>query len=58
VPLDEARALAALSTAAAVELRVVEGAGHSFQAGDELRRTPPPLLEMIESVAAWMRRWL
>ncbi|HSQ61325.1 MAG TPA: hypothetical protein VLT84_13030 [Acidobacteriota bacterium] len=58
VPLEEARALAALAPAATTELRVIEGAGHSFQAGDELRRTPPPLLEMVESVAAWMRRWL
>lgn len=58
VPLAEARALAALAPAATTELRLIEGAGHSFQAGDELRRTPPPLLEMVESVAAWMRRWL
>jgi dipeptidyl aminopeptidase/acylaminoacyl peptidase len=58
VPLEEARALAALAPAATTELRVIEGAGHSFQAGDELRRTPPPLLEMVESVAAWMRRRL
>ncbi len=58
VSLEEARALAAMGPAERTELRIVEGAGHSFQAGDTLRRTPPPLLEMVESVAAWMRRWL
>lgn len=58
VPLSEAEALAALGRSTSTELRVVEGAGHSFQAGDTMRRTPPPLLDMVEAVAAWMRRWV
>lgn len=58
VPLSEAEALAAMGRSTATELRIVEGAGHSFQAGDKMRRTPPPLLDMVEAVAAWMRRWL
>ena len=58
VRLDEARALVAMTPDERAELKVIEGAGHSFQAGDRLRRTPPPLLEMVESVTAWMRRWL
>jgi len=58
VPLSEAEELAAFGRSTATELRVIEGAGHSFQAGDKLRRTPPPLLDALESVAAWMRRWL
>lgn len=58
VPLSEAEALAAMGRSTATELRVVEGAGHSFQAGDAMRRTPPPLLDMVEAVTAWMRRWL
>ena len=58
VRLDEARSLVAMAPDERATLKVIEGAGHSFQAGDELRRTPPPLLEMIKSVTAWMRRWL
>ena len=58
VPLEEARALADFGRSTHVELRVVEGAGHSFQAGDKIRRTPPPLLDAVEAVTAWMRRWV
>jgi uncharacterized protein len=58
VPLTEARTFASFGRSTSVELRVIEGAGHSFQAGDKIRRTPPPLLDAVESVAAWMRRWL
>ena len=58
VPLSEAETLAGFGRSTSTELRVIEGAGHSFQAGDEIRRTPPPLLDAVESVAAWMRRWL
>lgn len=58
VPLSEAEELAGFGRSTATELRVIEGAGHSFQAGDKIRRTPPPLLDAVESVAAWMRRWL
>ena len=58
VPLDEARELAAHAPSASSELRIIGGAGHSFQAGDEIRRTPPQLLDTIELAAAWMRRWL
>ncbi|HET9951745.1 MAG TPA: alpha/beta hydrolase [Candidatus Eisenbacteria bacterium] len=58
VPLAEAKELASFGRSTSVELKVIEGAGHSFQAGDELRRTPPALLDAIESVTAWMRRWL
>jgi pimeloyl-ACP methyl ester carboxylesterase len=55
---DEARELAALGGPGGATLRIVEGAGHSFQAGDAIRRITPPLLETIEAAAAWMRRWL
>ncbi|MEK7348373.1 MAG: alpha/beta fold hydrolase [Candidatus Eisenbacteria bacterium] len=58
VPLAEAEEFAAFGRSTATELRIIEGAGHSFQAGDKIRRTPPPLLDTVESVAAWMRRWL
>ncbi|HEU4724337.1 MAG TPA: alpha/beta fold hydrolase [Candidatus Eisenbacteria bacterium] len=58
VPRAEAETLAGFGRSTATELRMVEGAGHSFQAGDKIRRTPPPLLDAVESVAAWMRRWL
>ncbi len=58
VPLSEAEELAGFGRSTATELRIIEGAGHSFQAGDKIRRTPPPLLDAVESVAAWMRRWL
>jgi uncharacterized protein len=58
VSMDEARALAAAGAANMTELLVVEGAGHGFQAGDVIRRTPPQLLDMVEAVTAWMRRWL
>lgn len=58
VPLNEARTLASRANAASTEFHIVQGAGHSFQAGDTIRRTPPELLEMIEVAVAWMRRWL
>ena len=58
VSMDEARALAQAGASNLTELVVIEGAGHGFQAGDVLRRTPPPLLDMTEATAAWMRRWL
>ncbi len=58
VAVEEARALAAAGAANMTELLVVEGAGHTFQAGDVIRRTPPQLLDMVEAVTAWMRRWL
>ena len=58
VPLAEAEELAAFGRSTSTELRIIEGAGHSFQAGDKIRLTPPPLLDAVESVAAWMRRWL
>lgn len=58
VPLTEAREFASFGRSTSVELRIIEGAGHSFQAGDKIRRTPPPLLDAVEAVAAWMRRWL
>lgn len=58
VPLEEAKTLASFGRSTGVELRVVADAGHSFQAGDKIRRTPPPLLDAVEAVTAWMRRWL
>lgn len=58
VTMEEARALATASAANLTELRVIEGTGHGFQAGDVIRRTPPQLLEMADAVSAWMRRWL
>ncbi|HEU4394812.1 MAG TPA: alpha/beta fold hydrolase [Planctomycetota bacterium] len=58
VSIDEAREIASHAAAASTELHVIEGAGHSFQAGDKIRRTPPQLLDMVERVTAWMRRWL
>ncbi len=58
VSMEEARALAAAGAANMTELLVVEGAGHGFEAGDVIRRTPPQLLDMVEAVTAWMRRWL
>ncbi len=58
VPTAEAQEFASFGRSTSVELRIIEGAGHSFQAGDKIRRTPPPLLDAVESVAAWMRRWL
>jgi fermentation-respiration switch protein FrsA (DUF1100 family) len=58
VLMDEARALAVSGAASLTELRVVERAAHGFQAGDALRRTPPPLLDMSDAVTSWMRRWL
>jgi dienelactone hydrolase len=58
VPAEEARAIAERAPAASTELRMIEGADHGFLAGDTIRRTPPQLLDMIEAVAAWMRRWL
>lgn len=56
VPVEEGRTLASWGPPATTELAIIEGAGHSFQAGDKIRRTPPQLLEMIERVSAWMRR--
>jgi pimeloyl-ACP methyl ester carboxylesterase len=54
----EARALAEAAPANLTELRMVEGASHRFEAADVLRRTPAPLLELRDAVAAWFRRWL
>jgi pimeloyl-ACP methyl ester carboxylesterase len=56
VPVEEGRVLASWGPPATTELAIIEGAGHSFQAGDKIRRTPPQLLEMIERVSAWVRR--
>lgn len=56
VPLEEGQTLASWGPQETTELVVIENAGHSFQAGDKIRRTPPQLLEMIEHVTAWMRR--
>jgi pimeloyl-ACP methyl ester carboxylesterase len=56
VPVEEGRVLASWGPSATTELAIIEGAGHSFQAGDKIRRTPPQLLEMIERVSAWVRR--
>ena len=56
VPLEEGQTLASWGPSGRTELAVIEGAGHSFQAGDKIRRTPPQLLEMIERVSAWVRR--
>jgi pimeloyl-ACP methyl ester carboxylesterase len=58
VSMEEAREIAGLAPAASTELRVVEGGSHGFLAGDTIRRTPPQLLDMVEAVTAWMRRWL
>jgi pimeloyl-ACP methyl ester carboxylesterase len=56
VPEEEGRTLASWGPPETTELSIIEGAGHSFQAGDKIRRTPPQLLEMIERVTAWVRR--
>lgn len=56
VPLEEGRTLASWGPSGTTELAIIQGAGHSFQAGDKIRRTPPQLLEMIERVSAWVRR--
>jgi dienelactone hydrolase len=58
VTMDEARALATAGAANMTELCAIADAGHGFQTGDVIRRTPPQLLDMAEAVAAWMRRWL
>jgi pimeloyl-ACP methyl ester carboxylesterase len=58
VTRDEARSLATSGASNLTEMVVIPGAGHGFQAGDVVRRTPPPLLDMTEATAAWMRRWL
>jgi pimeloyl-ACP methyl ester carboxylesterase len=58
VPVEEAREIASRVPAVLCELHVIEGAGHGFQAGDEIRRIPPQLAHMVELVTAWMRRWL
>ena len=56
VPAQEGRTLASWGPPATTELAIIEGAGHSFQAGDKIRRTPPELLAMVELVTAWVRR--
>ncbi|HET9941240.1 MAG TPA: alpha/beta fold hydrolase [Candidatus Eisenbacteria bacterium] len=56
VPLEEGQTLASWGPSGTTELAIIKGAGHSFQAGDKIRRTPPQLLEMIERVSAWVRR--
>jgi pimeloyl-ACP methyl ester carboxylesterase len=58
VPVEEAREIASHVPSILCELHVIEGAGHGFQAGDEIRRIPPQLAHMVELVTAWMRRWL
>ena len=58
VPMEEAREIASHVPSILCELHVIEGAGHGFQAGDEIRRIPPQLAHMVELVTAWMRRWL
>lgn len=58
VALEHAQRIASHAAAAMTELRIIEGAGHTFQGGDRIRRTPPQLLDMLEVVTAWMRRWL
>ena len=58
VPLEHAREIASHGSATMTELLVVKGAGHTFQAGDTIRRVPPQLLNMAEATVAWMRRWL
>jgi len=58
VPLAEAHELREHAPQALTEYREIAGAGHNFSAGDKIRRTPPQLLDVIELVAAWMRRWL
>lgn len=58
VRLEEAREIASRVPSVLCELHVIEGAGHGFQAGDEIRRIPPQLAHMVELVTAWMRRWL
>jgi len=58
VSLPEARELREHAPPANTEYREIAGAGHNFSAGDEIRRTPPQLLDVVELVAAWMRRWL
>jgi pimeloyl-ACP methyl ester carboxylesterase len=58
VPVEEAREIASHVPSTLCELHVIEGAGHGFEAGDTIRRTPPQLVHMVELVTAWMRRWL
>ena len=58
VSVDEAREIASHVPSTLCELHVIEGAGHGFEAGDTIRRTPPQLTHMVELVTAWMRRWL
>jgi len=58
VSLAEAHELREHAPPAGTEYREIVGVGHNFSAGDEIRRTPPQLLEVIELVAAWMRRYL
>ncbi len=55
---ENAREIASNASSVATELRIIAGAGHSFQAGDTIRRTPPQLLDVIEAVTAWVKRWL
>jgi len=58
VSVEEAKEIASRVPSTLCELHVIEGAGHSFEAGDTIRRIPPQLTHMVELVAAWMRRWL
>lgn len=57
VPLDHARALAGAAGDAA-ELRVLEGAGHTFGAGHPFEGATPALEEAVEASAAHFRRHL
>lgn len=58
VPLEEAHELREHAPRVSTEYREIAGVGHNFSAGDKIRRTPPELLDVVELVAAWMRRWL
>jgi pimeloyl-ACP methyl ester carboxylesterase len=58
VSVEEAREIASHVPSTLCELHLIEGAGHGFEAGDTIRRTPPQLVHMVELVTAWMRRWL
>ena len=55
---QHASTLASWGDPARTELKMIADAGHTFQSGDKIRRTPPQLLEMIEAGVAWMRRWM
>jgi len=58
VTLEEAHELRDHAPPSITEYREIAGEGHNFSAGDKIRRTPPQLLDVVELVAAWMRRWL